>query len=103
MDNSKRATDNVPVQKPYFAIQIFSVGAKLKTTDPRLRGLKEIRFVEAAGRYKVIHGHFADYATARSRLEEIRKQFPDAFIVAFSGEQQISTAEAIQTLRTTRE
>lgn len=83
----------------YFAIQIFSVSAPLKSTDARLRGLKKVGFVKADGRYKALHGHAQTYAEAKKLLVEVRKLFPDAFIVAYDGDRQIPTSEAISKLK----
>lgn len=77
-----------------FCIQIFSVAKPLKPNDQRLRGLKNVRFLEADGRYKALHGHVKTYLEATKLLAEVRKLFPDAFIIAFDGDEQISTAEA---------
>ena len=83
----------------YFAIQIFSVSSPLKSTDKRLRGLKNVSFVEADGRYKALHGHVGSYADAKKLLADVRKLFPDAFIVAYDGDCQIPTSEAISRLK----
>ena len=49
---------------------------------------------EKDGVFKYQCGTCGDYDTARRTLEEVRKTFPDAFIVAFLGDRQISTADA---------
>lgn len=78
----------------FFAVQICNISTKVKTTDPRLKGLQDLRLFEDEGRFKVIHGRDSTYKDARRRLAGVRKLFPDAFIVAFDGERQISVAEA---------
>ena len=82
----------------YFAVQIFSVAKPLKSSDKRLQGLRDVAFVEADGRYKAIHGHATTYADAKKLLADVRKLFPDAFIVAYDGGRQVSTSEAISKL-----
>lgn len=77
-----------------FAIQIFSLKAKLDDGDKRFRGLKNIKIVQKDALYKYLYGCTSDYAVARKTLLEVRKVFPDAFLVAFLGNRQISTADA---------
>lgn len=77
-----------------FYVQIFALRAKLKPTDKRLKGLKDVKIMEKDGKFKYLAGNTSDYETARKNLADIRKTFPDAFLVAFLGSRQISTADA---------
>ena len=77
-----------------FAIQIFSLRRKVSTQGREFKGLKDVRVREKDGVFKYQCGTCGDYDTARRTLEEVRKTFPDAFIVAFLGDRQISTADA---------
>lgn len=77
-----------------FNVQIFALMTKIPVNDPRLKGLKDVQIMEKDGRYKYLCGSTSDYVEARRILEEVRKQFPDAFLVAFLGNRQISTADA---------
>lgn len=77
-----------------FSVQILSCREKLKPTDARLKGLKHITTLPREGGYKYLYGTTDDYATARKTLLEVRKVFPDAFLVAYLGKRQISTADA---------
>ncbi|MBQ0049837.1 MAG: N-acetylmuramoyl-L-alanine amidase [Bacteroidales bacterium] len=77
-----------------FAIQVFALKTRIKTSDARLKGLKGLRVLEADGKYKYLCGTTSDYQEARQKLSDVRKHFPDAFLVAFLGSRQISTADA---------
>lgn len=77
-----------------FNVQIFALMTKMPVNDPRLKGLKDVQVMEKDGKYKYLCGSTSDYVEARRILEEVRKQFPDAFLVAFLGHRQISTADA---------
>lgn len=77
-----------------FNVQIFALMTKIPVNDPRLKGLKDVQIMEKDGKYKYLCGSTSDYVEARRILEEVRKQFPDAFLVAFLGQRQISTADA---------
>jgi len=81
-----------------FSVQIFSLRAKLQPTDPRFKELKNLLVVEREGLYKYLCGTTKDYAGARKLLAEVRETFPDAFLVAYKGNVQISMSDAIEML-----
>ncbi len=49
--------------------------------------------------FKGLYGGTTDYNQARKTLAAIREKFPDAFIVAYLGEEPISTARALELTR----
>lgn len=77
-----------------FSIQVFSLRKKVSVTDRAFKGLKDVRVREKEGVFKYQCGMYRDYETARKSLAEVRKLFPDAFMVAFLGDRQISTSDA---------
>ncbi len=77
-----------------FCIQICALNKKVKVSDPRFKGWGNIKIMEKDGKYKYLYGNTSDYPEARKMLERMRKSFPDAFLVAFLGKRQISTADA---------
>lgn len=82
--------------KPVFRIQLFSVSNPVKNGDVRLKGLAPVECVQVGAVYKVLYTSLPDYRQASNILASIRDRFPDAFIVAFLGDKQISTAEALK-------
>ncbi len=86
-------------EKPYFAIQLMNTAAKLQEGDYRLKGFKGVRYVPAGERFKVIYSQATDYQVIKNELAEVRETFPEAFIVAFLGDKQITTAEALELLK----
>lgn len=82
--------------KPVFRIQLFSVSNPVKNGDVRLKGLAPVECVPVGAVYKVLYTSLPDYRQASNILASIRDRFPDAFIVAFLGDKQISTAEALK-------
>ena len=86
-------------EKPYFAIQLMNTAAKLQEGDYRLKGFKGVRYVPAGERFKVIYSQATDYQVIKNELAEVREIFPEAFIVAFLGDKQITTAEALELLK----
>ena len=78
-------TESVTAQgsaQSYYGIQIMGLGRLLKNGDPALKGL-EIQAVKApeSNIYKYITGVYPDRDTAASKLAEVRKKFPEAFLV----------------------
>ncbi len=90
---------NAAGPKPYFAIQLMNTATELKEGDYRLKGFKGVRFVPSGERFKVIYSRSENYADIKNELVQVRETFPEAFIVAFQGDQQITTAEALQMLK----
>ena len=79
-----------------FYVQVLSSKNKIATNDKRLKGLTDVKIVEKEGTYKYMAGATSDFAVARKNQTQIRKLFPDAFVVAFLGQRQISTADAME-------
>jgi N-acetylmuramoyl-L-alanine amidase len=93
------STQSAPTDKPSFAIQLMNVAAKLKEGDYRLKGFKDVRYLADANRFKVLYGHSDQYQNIKNQLAVVRETFPEAFIVSFMGERQITTSEALQILK----
>ena len=89
------ATPAAADTKIYFAIQLMNTAKKLEAGDYRLKGFKDVRFIPAGERFKGIYGYSESYLDIKNELVQVRETFPEAFIVAFRGDQQITTAEAL--------
>jgi N-acetylmuramoyl-L-alanine amidase len=96
-DDKKK--DDKKDDKPYFAIQLMNTATKLKEGDYRLKGYKAVTYIPAGERFKVIYGRSESYKDIKNELAQVRETFPEAFIVAFVGERQITTAEALELLK----
>ena len=70
----------------YYGIQIMGLGRLLKNGDPALKGL-EIHAVKSpdSNIYKYVTGVYPDRDTAAGKLAEVRKKFPEAFLVKVEG------------------
>jgi len=89
-------TPEVAEAKTYFAIQLMNTAKKLEEGDYRLKGFKDVRFIPAGERFKCIFSYSESYLDIKNELVQVRETFPEAFIVAFRGDQQITTAEALK-------
>lgn len=96
--SAAKGKDKLDAQ-PVFSIQLFSNSKELKPTDKRLKGVSPVTFVKDGKMFKCLYGGTTDYQKIRNQLKTIRKKFPDAFIVAYLGEKNISTAEALNIIK----
>lgn len=70
----------------YFSIQIMGLGRELKSDDPAFKGLK-CHWVksDSSSIYKYMYGRYDFLDQAVSRLSEVKKKFPEAFVVEIVG------------------
>lgn len=79
-----------------WGIQLFSVKAPLNEGDKRLMGLTPVLYKKGVdGAYKCVYANSGTMPT-KTQLAEVRKLFPDAFIVAYMGDKSISITDAMQ-------
>lgn len=69
-----------------YGVQVFAVSSKLADNDSRFMGYKNVISVKAGNVYKYIIGVSTDEAGARKNLANIKKKYPDAFVVKVTGE-----------------
>ena len=82
VDNNVKSTDS-----EYYSIQIMGLGRYINDGDPALKGLSVIRVKkEGSNIYKYVTGQYSAASEAKSKLQEVRKKFPDAFVVKVKGE-----------------
>jgi N-acetylmuramoyl-L-alanine amidase len=69
-----------------YAIQLMASVKKIPTDHPELKGYRGKAWILESGstlKYKYCYGDFADKAAAQKHIEAVRKEFPQAFIIAF--------------------
>lgn len=70
----------------YYGIQIMGLGRLLKSDDPAFKGLNaQAVKSNTSNIFKYIYGNYQTHSDASSRLSEVRKKFPEAFIVKVDG------------------
>ena len=71
----------------YYSIQIMGLGRYIKDGDPALKGLSVNRVKkDGSNIYKYVTGKYSAVSEAKSKLQEVRKKFPDAFVVKVTGD-----------------
>jgi N-acetylmuramoyl-L-alanine amidase len=92
------AKDPAPVNSGpgvVFKVQLAASPKEIKASDPRFKGLKDIRMYRHDGMYKYTYGETSDPDTADALLVKMKKQgFKDAFLVAFRNGKRIPLNEA---------
>ncbi len=70
-----------------FAIQLMASVKRIPTDHPELKSLRgKVWVLESSNsslKYKYCYGDFADKATAQKHIENVRKEFPQAFIITY--------------------
>jgi N-acetylmuramoyl-L-alanine amidase len=75
-----------PASGKWYGIQIMGLGRQLKAGDPALKGLKaEAVKAEDSNIYKYVTAKSSTKESAASKLADVRKKFPEAFIVEVQG------------------
>jgi N-acetylmuramoyl-L-alanine amidase len=81
-------------RKPVFKLQITASTRELSPTNVNFKGLKELDYYREGGYYKYTVGASSKYEDIDKLRVELKKRFPDAFIVAFLGDKKIPVDEA---------
>ena len=81
---------------PVFKVQILSSSSKLKSTDARFKGMKDVDYYQDGGMYKYTVGASTNYNDIYRLRKEVVADFPQAFIIAFKGGQRVDVNAAIR-------
>ena len=86
-----KVAESVKVPEPekqavYYSIQVMALGRKLNQNDPNFKGLTcDAIKADESTIYKYIYGKFASAKDASVKLAEVKKKFPEAFVVEVNG------------------
>ncbi|MBQ3632198.1 MAG: N-acetylmuramoyl-L-alanine amidase [Prevotella sp.] len=90
--SAPQADDGAPV----FKVQILTSDRKLKTSDARLKGLKDVDSYHEGKLWKYTVGASTDYNEIYRLRKEVVARFPQAFIIAFKNGEKTDVQAAIQ-------
>lgn len=71
-----------PVSQVRYSIQIMAAKKKLKSNSSEFKGLKGVQSIYDNGFYKYHYGDYDTRQKAAAILGDVRKKFPQAFIIA---------------------
>jgi len=92
-------TENKIVQSPIFKVQLFASKKTIKPNAPDFKGIKNVDYFIEKGLNKYTIGAETDYQKIENIRNKILSKFPNAFIIAFVGDQKISAKEALKTIK----
>lgn len=88
--------DEASASIPLFKIQIFAINRELSLDSELFKGYKNISFEVDGSLHKYMIGGNEDYYEILRLKEELKQEFPEAFIVAFKNGQRMNTGEAVK-------
>ena len=75
-------TEVEPVSQTRYSIQIMAAKKKIKSNSSEFKGLKGVQSIYDKGFYKYHYGDWDTRQKAAAVLGDVRKKFPQAFIIA---------------------
>lgn len=100
---SRQATEQAVSEKKedsgkqvLFKIQILSSSRQLVAGSSHFKGLNPVTSYRENNLYKYTYGATDSYTEAKKIKKEVNKKFPEAFIVAFCGEEKMNLQQAIR-------
>ena len=81
--------------KPVFKVQIIASSKKLAPNAPELKGEKNATYFLESGLYKYTVGAETDHNKIKELQKNVRKQFPDCFVIAFVGDKKMTERDAL--------
>ena len=77
-----------------FKVQFMALPEKISLDDKRFNGLPNVNRYYEGGFWKYTAGNESNLQSAKEVQDEVKKKYPDAFIIAFQGETKIPVSEA---------
>jgi len=87
---------------PVFKVQILSSSSKLKTSDARFKGLKDIDYYQDGALYKYTVGSSTNYNEIYRLRKEVAAKIPEAFIIAFKDGKRMDVNAAIREFKSNK-
>lgn len=82
-----------------FMVQFMALPEKIALTDKRFKNFPNVNRYYEGSLWKYTAGNERDLASAKKVQEEVKKYYPDAFIIAFKGEEKIPVSEAVKLVK----
>ena len=82
-----------------FMVQFMAVPEKIAVNDKRFKNIPHVNRFYEGGLWKYTAGSETTLQAAKTILSEIKSKYPDAFIIAFKGEQKIPVSEAVKLVK----
>lgn len=90
------AVEKPQVSEPVFKVQVLVSSSRLKSTDPRFKGLAGVGSYQEGNVFKYTVGESTNYNEIYRLRRSIIDKFPEAFIIAFKDGQRVDVNKAIR-------
>ena len=87
---------DVPENELYFKVQVLSSRKNLDTDDPYFKGFSDVESFESGKWIKYAVGRSMSYRDIIQYCGEVKKTYPDAFVIAVRNGKVITLNEALQ-------
>ncbi|MBP5495938.1 MAG: N-acetylmuramoyl-L-alanine amidase [Bacteroidales bacterium] len=100
-DEKAAAIANTPVNPDgvRFVVQFMAVPEQIPLTDKRFKSIPNVNRYYEGGLWKYTAGNENNLQSAKQILQEIKGKYPDAFVIAFKGENKIPVSEAVKLVK----
>ncbi len=96
VSNPQPVVEAAPGIPPSFRIQIHVSDVPLRVGDKSFKGVGGVMGYQEGNKYKYTFGNSTDYNEIYKLRKQILHLFPDAFIIAFKGNNKVDVEQAIQ-------
>ena len=101
--DTKVSVEETPVVSPpadpagvRFMVQFMALPDKIALTDKRFKSIPKVDCYYEGNLWKYTAGSESNLQSAKEILKEVQTKYPDAFIIAFKGDQKIPVSEAVK-------
>lgn len=91
----KGAAAEVQKDAPLFKVQVFATNRQMRPGCEQFRGHTDIECIQEGGLYKYTIGNSTNYNEMARLREKLKKDFPQAFVIAYKNGNRIDTNQAI--------
>jgi N-acetylmuramoyl-L-alanine amidase len=98
-ESNEESLDNQNIIEPdqiVFSIQVASSKNKIPTDPSSFKGYKGVRILSDGRWFKYLIGSGVSYHTALEKCNEIKADYPDAFVVASKNDKLVPLKDALQ-------
>ena len=101
--DTKVSVEETPIVSPpadpdgvRFMVQFMALPDKIALTDKRFKSIPKVDCYYEGDLWKYTAGSESNLQSAKEILKEVQTKYPDAFIIAFKGDQKIPVSEAVK-------
>ena len=94
-DAKKDNKVSVPINAPIFKVQVIASSRQLRPGCEQFKGHKDIECTQEGSWYKYTIGNSTNYNEIACLREKLKKDFPQAFVIAYKAGNRMDTNDAI--------